>query len=145
MPGDTDLWSQPTISRLKNLPDARALVRVGQVMVDHCCESFRHVPRHLTLDLGGTFHSVHGSQQLRLFGERYDEHGFQTIVVFDEAGRMIVAVLGQVSRESDRQIVRWLQRLIAAIHENRPRVENTLPADPITALRGAARLPHALA
>jgi hypothetical protein len=29
LPGDTDLCSQPTISRLENLPDARTLLRMG--------------------------------------------------------------------------------------------------------------------
>ena len=32
-----DLCSQPTISRLENLPDARALLRMGRAMVDHYC------------------------------------------------------------------------------------------------------------
>jgi hypothetical protein len=35
LPDDADLCSQPTISRLENLPDIRALLRMGQAMVDH--------------------------------------------------------------------------------------------------------------
>ncbi len=35
LPDDADLCSQPTISRLENLPDARALLRMGRAMVDH--------------------------------------------------------------------------------------------------------------
>ena len=33
-PSDRELCSQPTISRLENLPDARALLRMGRAMVD---------------------------------------------------------------------------------------------------------------
>src|SRR5450755_868008 len=33
-PSDRELCSQPTISRLENLPDARALLRLGRAMVD---------------------------------------------------------------------------------------------------------------
>ena len=34
LPSDRELCSQPTISRLENLPDARALLRLGRAMVD---------------------------------------------------------------------------------------------------------------
>jgi len=35
------LCSQPTMSRLENLPDTRALLRMGRAMVDLYCASFR--------------------------------------------------------------------------------------------------------
>jgi hypothetical protein len=92
LPEDGDLCSQPTISRLENLPDARALVPMGRAMIDHYCASFRQVPKHITLDIDDTFDAVHGGQQLRLFNAHYDEYGFQPIVVFDGDGRMIAAV-----------------------------------------------------
>lgn len=129
LPDDADLCSQPTISRLENLPDARALLRMGRAMVDHYCQSFRQVPRRITLDIDDTFDAVHGGQQLRLFNAHYDEYGFQPIVVFDDAGRMIAAVLRPASRPTGRQIVRWLQRLITALRGNWPRVEIMLRAD----------------
>jgi len=77
LPADADLCSQPTISRLENLPGARALLRMGRAMVDHYCHSFRQVPRRITLDIDDTFDAVHGGQQLRLFNAHYDEYGFQ--------------------------------------------------------------------
>jgi hypothetical protein len=129
LPGDADLCSQPTISRLENLPDARALLRMGRAMVDHYCHSFRQVPRRITLDIDDTFDTVHGGQQLRLFNAHYDDYGFQPIVVFDDAGRMIAAVLRPASRPTGKQIVRWLRRLIAAIRGNWPRVQIMLRAD----------------
>ena len=61
------LCSQPTISRLENLPDKRALLRMGQAMVDLYCASFRQVPRRIVLDVDDTFDAVHGEQQMRLF------------------------------------------------------------------------------
>ena len=129
LPTDGDLCSQPTISRLENLPDARALLRMGRAMVDHYCQSFRHVPRRIVLDIDDTFDAVHGGQQMRLFNAHYDEYGFQPIVVFDEAGRMIAAVLRPASRPTGKQIVRWLHRLITAIRANWPRVEIMLRGD----------------
>ena len=129
LPDDAGLCSQPTISRLENLPSARALVRMGRAMVDHYCHSFRQVPARITLDIDDTFDTVHGGQQLRLFNAHHDEYGFQPIVVFDGDGRMIAAVLRPASRPSGRQIVRWLHRLITAIRTNWPRVEIMLRAD----------------
>jgi hypothetical protein len=129
LPDDPDLCSQSTISRAENLPDARALVRVGRALVDHYCQSFRQVPRRIVLDIDDTFDAVHGGQQLRLFNAHYDEYGFQPIVVFDGDGRMISAALRPASRPSGRQIVRWLRRLIAAVRANWPRVDIMLRAD----------------
>ena len=43
-PSDRELCSQSTISRLENLPDARALLRMGRAMVDLYCEVFPEGP-----------------------------------------------------------------------------------------------------
>src|SRR3981081_4507382 len=128
-PSDRELCSQSTISRIANVPDARALLRMGRAMVDHYCQSFRQVPRRIVLDIDDTFDAVHGGQQLRLFNAHYDEYGFQPIVVFDGEGRMITALLRPACRPSGRQIVFWLRRLIAALRDNWPRVEILLRAD----------------
>jgi hypothetical protein len=129
LPDHADLCSQSTVSRLENLPDARALLRIGRAMVDQYCHSFRQVPRRIVLDIDDTFDAVHGGQQLRLFNAHHDEYGFQPIVVFDGEGRMIAAVLRPACRPDGRQIVKWLRRLIAAVRANWPRVEIMLRAD----------------
>jgi Transposase DDE domain group 1 len=91
-PSDRELCSQSTISRLENVPDARALLRMGRAMVDLYCESFAKAPKRIALDIDDTFDAVHGGQQLRLFNAHYDEYGFQPIVVFDGGGRFVAAV-----------------------------------------------------
>jgi hypothetical protein len=97
-PSDRELCSQSTISRLENLPDARALLGMGRALVDLYCESFHQVPKRITLDIDDTFDAVHGGQQLRLFNAHYDEYGFQPIVVFDGEGRFVTAVLRPAKR-----------------------------------------------
>src|SRR3954465_6130469 len=72
LPEGAALCSQPTISRLENLPRPRALLRMGQAMVGLYCASFRQVPRRIILDIDDTFDAVHGGQQLRLFNAHYD-------------------------------------------------------------------------
>jgi len=128
-PSDRELCSQSTISRLENLPDARALLRMGHAMVDLYCESFRQVPKRITLDIDDTFDAVHGDQQLRLFNAHYDEYGFQPIVVFDGEGRFITAVLRPAKRPGGKEIRAFLRRLLRAIRANWPKTEIVLRAD----------------
>ena len=128
-PSDRALCSQPTISRLENLPDARALLRMGGAMVDLYCESFRQVPKRIVLDVDDTFDAVHGGQQLRLFNAHHDEYGFQPIVVFDGEGRFITAVLRPAKRPGGKEIKAFLRRLLRAIRANWPNTEIVLRAD----------------
>ena len=127
--GETALCSQPTISRLENLPDTRTLLRMGQAMVDLYCASFRQVPRRIVLDVDDTFDAVHGGQQLRLFNAHHDESGFQPIVAFDGEGRFVTAVLRPAKRPSGREIRAFLRRLLRQLRVNWPRVEILLRAD----------------
>jgi hypothetical protein len=99
LPSDDELCSQSTISRLENLPDVRALLRLGRALIEQYCASFRQVPKRIILDVDDTFDRahgdrVHGAQQLRLFNAYHDDYGFQpkakeaspAIVVFDGEG-----------------------------------------------------------
>ncbi len=87
------------------------------------------MPRRIVLDTDDTFDAAHGGQQFRLFNAHHDDYGFQPIVVFDGAGRMIAALLRPACRPTGRQIVFWLRRLIAALRDNWPRIEILLRAD----------------
>ena len=102
LPSGEELCSQSTISRLENLPDLRALLRLGRALVDQYCGSFRSVPQRIVLDIDDTFDRVHGGQQLRLFNAYYDDYGFQPIVVFDGEGRFVTrsAAAGQAAERS---------------------------------------------
>jgi hypothetical protein len=128
-PSDRELCSQSTISRLENLPDARALLRMGRAMVDLYCESFHRVPKRITLDVDDTFDAVHGGQQLRLFNAHYDEYGFQPIVVFDGGGRFITAVLRPAKRPGGKEIKAFLRRLLRAIRAHWPKTQIMLRGD----------------
>jgi Transposase DDE domain group 1 len=128
-PSDRELCSQSTISRLENLPDARALLRMGRAMVDLYCESFRQVPKRITLDIDDTFDAVHGGQQLRLFNAHYDEYGFQPIVVFDGEGRFITALLRPAKRPGGKEIRAFLRRLLRALRANWPKTQIMLRGD----------------
>lgn len=129
LPSDRERCSQSTISHLENLPDARALLRMGRAMVDLYCESFQRIPNRITLDIDDTFDAVHGGQQLRLFNAHYDEYGFQPIVVLDGEGRFVTAVLRPAKRPSGKEVRAFLRRLLRAIRANWPKTEILLRAD----------------
>jgi Transposase DDE domain group 1 len=128
-PSDRQLCSQSTISRLENLPDTRALLRMARAMVDLYCSSFHQVPKRIVLDVDDTFDAVHGGQQLRLFNAHYDEYGFQPIVVFDGEGRFITCVLRPARRPSGKEIKPFLRRLLRAIRSHWPKTEILLRGD----------------
>ena len=129
LPDGAALCSQPTISRLENLPDVRVLLRMARAMVGLYCSSFRQVPRRIVLDVDDTFDAVHGEQQLRLFNAHYDEYGFQPIVVFDGEGRPVAAMLRPARRPSGAEARAFLRRLVREIHSHWPRVEILIRAD----------------
>ena len=49
-----DLMSQPTLSRLENLADWRALARIGLGQIDLYCRSFARPPKRIVLDIDDT-------------------------------------------------------------------------------------------
>ena len=129
LPSGEELCSQSTISRLENLPDVRALLRLGRALVEQYCASFRQVPKRIVLDIDDTFDRVHGGQQLRLFNAYYDDYGFQPIVVFDGEGRFVTALLRPGKRPSGVEIRGFVRRLVGAIRSHWPKVEILLRAD----------------
>lgn len=129
LPAGEELCSQSTISRLENLPDRRALLRLGRALVGQYCGSFRAAPKRIVLDIDDTFDRVHGGQQLRLFNAYYDDYGFQPIVVFDAEGRFVTAVLRPGKRPSGVEIRGFVRRLIGALRNHWPKVEILLRGD----------------
>jgi len=129
LPSGEELCSQSTISRLENLADMRALLRLGRALIEQYCGSFRAVPKRIVLDIDDTFDRVHGGQQLRLFNAYYDDYGFQPIVVFDGEGRFVTALLRPGKRPSGVEVRAFLRRVVGAIRAYWPRVEILLRAD----------------
>jgi hypothetical protein len=88
-----DLCSQPTMSRLENLPGPTALKRMMAAMVELFCDSFAEVPHRLVLDIDDTEDRVHGQQQLALFHAHYGGRCFLPIHVYEATTGKPVAVI----------------------------------------------------
>ncbi len=125
-----DLMSQPTLSRLENLPSWRELARMGVSLIDLFCDSFNAVPARIVLDIDDTADRVHGAQQLALFNAHYDDYCFQPIHIFDAAsGKPILSLLRPGKRPSGAEAALILQHVIRRIRGNWPRVEIIVRGD----------------
>jgi hypothetical protein len=126
----TDLMSQPTLSRLENLADWRALARIGLGLIDLFCSSYVRPPATIVLDIDDTEDAVHGGQQLALFNAHYDTRCFQPIVIFEATSAKPVAfILRPGKRPSGAEAARVLRHVICRIRRRWPRVKILVRGD----------------
>ena len=120
---DQDLMSQPTLSRLENLADWRALARIGIGFIDLFCRSFRLAPKRIVLDIDETYDAVHGEQQLSMFNVHAGTRCFQPIMIFEATtGRPVAALLRPGKSPSGREIAAILTHVIRRIRKHWPTV-----------------------
>ena len=125
-----DLASQPTISRLENRVDRRALVRMAYALGDAFIASFSTPPRQVLLDVDDSTDVVHGAQQLSLFNGHVGEYTYQPLHVFDGlTGRLITTVLRPGCRAKGLQVVTILKRVVARLQQAWPEVEIIVRGD----------------
>lgn len=129
LPSGAALASQPTLSRLENSVGLKAHLRLAEAMVDIWCASFSRVPDHIVLDIDDTFDACHGGQQLSLFNAHEDGYGFKPIVVFDQHGRLVAAVLRPARPPSGQEVARLLRRLVRLIRARWPRTRILIRGD----------------
>lgn len=125
-----DLPSQPTISRLENLADIRALYRIGIGFIDLFCSGYARAPEMIALDIDDTDDLVHGGQQLSMFNSHAGGHCFKPIHIF-EAGsaKPILSLLRPGKRPSGEEIARILRSVIRRIRRHWPRVRILIRGD----------------
>jgi len=125
-----DLCSQPTISRLENLPGATSLKRMMAAMVDLFCDSFDQIPRRILLDIDDTEDRVHGGQQLSLFNAHYDSRCFLPIHIYEASSGKPVAVILRPGKTPDgAEVVLVLRHVIGRIRARWPAVDIIVRGD----------------
>ena len=125
-----DLCSQPTMSRLENLPGPVALKRMMAAMVELFCDSFPEVPRRIVLDIDDTEDRVHGGQQLSLFNAHYDGRCFLPIHIYEATTGKPVAVILRPGKTPDgAEVALVLRHVIRAIRARWPRVDILVRGD----------------
>ena len=125
-----DLASQPTISRLENTPDLRALIRMSHGLVDLWCRSHATAPKSIMLDIDDTADTVHGHQQLSLFNAHYDERCFLPIHVYDAGtGHCVLTILRPGKTPDGKEIRGHIRRLVRRIRLHWPVTQITFRGD----------------
>jgi hypothetical protein len=110
-----DLCSQPTMSRLENLPGPAALMRMLAAMIELFCDSFAQVPSRIILDIDDTEDEVHGGQQLALFNAHYDSRCFLPIHIYEASSGKPVAIFLRPGKTPDgTEVARVLRHTCAA-------------------------------
>src|SRR3954453_17971926 len=126
----TDLCSQPTISRLENLPSATALKRMMAAMVELFCDSFEQVPRRILLDIDDTEYRVHGRQELALFHAHYGGRCFLPIHVYEAiTGKPVAVILRPGKTPDGAEVALVLRHVIRAIRRRWPKVDILVRGD----------------
>ena len=125
-----DLMSQPTLSRLENLPDWRALYRIGLNMIDLYCDSYQRAPAKIILDIDDTDDPAHGQQELALFNTHAGGYCFQPILIFEaHSGKPVAFLMRPGKRPSGEEAARILARVITRIRKHWPQVRIVVRGD----------------
>jgi hypothetical protein len=125
-----NLMSQPTLSRLENLPSWRQLARIGLGYIDLFCTSFKPAPASIVLDSDDTFDAVYGSQQLALFNAYHDDHGFQPMMITEAtSGKIVLKLMRPAKRPSGEEVERIWRHVIGRIRKHWPKVEILMRGD----------------
>ena len=124
------LCSQPTISRLENLPGRGALIRMMAAMIGLFCDSFVTVPRRIVLDIDDTEDRVHGGQQLALFNAYHDSRCFQPIHIYEAiTGKPVAVILLPGKTPGGAEVALVLRHVVRAIRARWPRVDIVVRGD----------------
>jgi hypothetical protein len=126
----TALCSQPTMSRLENMPSRIEAAKMTAALVDLFCASFAKPPKAITLDIDDTMDEVHGHQQLSLFNAHYDARCFLPIHVYHvESGKPVVMILREGKTPSGVEVRTVLKHLVTRIRHHWPLTRITVRGD----------------
>jgi hypothetical protein len=122
------LASPPTLCRLENRVDRKALIKIAEVLVDQFIASHLDPPEHLILDFDATDDLIHGKQEGRFFHGYYDHDCFLPLYVFcgDE---LLTAYLRPSNIDAAKHGRAVLKLLIQKLRVAWPAVKITIRGD----------------
>jgi len=118
---DLPLASPPTLCRLENRVDRKALAQIAAVFVETFIRSQTTVPEELILDFDPTNDPVHGNQERRFFHGYYDEYCFLPLYVFC-GSQLLVAYLRPANIDGAKHSRAILKLLVKRFRQQWPHV-----------------------
>lgn len=124
----TPLASPPTLCRLENRVDRKALVTIAAALVDQFIAAHPQPPMALILDFDATDDAIHGKQEGRFFHGYYDSYCYLPLYVTcgDE---LLVAYLRPSNIDAAKHARALLKLLVDRLRAAWPEVKITLRAD----------------
>ncbi len=122
------LASSPTLCRLENRVDRRALGRMSGVLVEQFIASFDEPPDELVFDFDPSDLPVHGQQEGRFFHGYYGHYCFLPLYVFC-GSRLLVAYLRPSNIDAPLHTRAILKLLVGRLRQAWPNVWIVLRAD----------------
>lgn len=131
---DSDLASQPTLSRLENSVCASDLRRMCERFVDMFIEGHRSSPpSQIVIDLDATEDPAHGQQEFEFYHGYYGCHCFLPLLAYATADggeqELVAAVLRPGNKHAGHGSVRVLRRIVRKLRIAFPRCRFILRAD----------------
>lgn len=135
------LSSQPTLSRLENAVDTRALRAILRELEEQYVNSFAETPAVIVLDIDSTDDPTHGQQQLSFFQKYYDQHRYHPLLIFDgERGQLVSAVLRPGNAHAARGAMGVVRRMIQRLKQRFPQVQIVIRGDSAFAVPRVLRM-----
>jgi hypothetical protein len=122
------LASAPTLCRLENRVDRRALFNIARALVEQFISSFPEPPESLVLDFDATDDPVHGHQEGRFFHGYYDNYCFLPLYVFC-GDQLLVAYLRTADADAARHSQAILKLLVQRFRQVWPDVRIIVRGD----------------
>lgn len=118
LPGDADLASQPTMSRLENHVGHKALYDIGECFIDHFIQSYDKAPTHIIIDADDSNSNAYGQQLLIAFNQYYGEYCFMPLFLFEGHSRKLILPVLRPGRVNKRiNVFGLLKRLLIRLRE----------------------------
>jgi len=129
------LASQPSMSRLDNMPGAKELFRMGEVLLQPFIEKRQPWEvRHIVLDIDSSEDPTHGQQELAFFNKFYDSHCYLPLfmhasVNYGEQQEPIAALLRPCNKGNTYASVTLLRLIIGRLKKAFPLARIHVRAD----------------
>lgn len=116
---ETNLASQPTMTRLENRLSRPELFDIGEVFVNNFIESYDSEPDSIIIDADDTNADTYGTQQLTLFNAYYGEYCYMPLLLFEgRSGKLILPILRPGRGNKSINIAGLLKKLILRLRKH---------------------------
>jgi hypothetical protein len=126
---DDHLASQPTLSRLETTAGPKRCYLLARVILASYFRRHPKRPKRLILDLDTTADPTHGQQEFSAFHAFYDEHIYLPLLIYDQEGDLLTAVLQPGKPQGVGGVVAVLRRIVARARAQWPGVPILIRGD----------------